>query len=165
MGALKLRPKPEKRKRVRVERRVHRDRLHAGRVFRVKPNPREPFIVEVRLARDGRRMRDLMNFHDGPELAAGRECMGLVRTWHSPRTRRAGITRCRQLVARMYLNVRDLRDRPSEIVAHECTHAAMGYARLKRANLGYMVGEEVLAHAVGQLVRQVNAACFASEVW
>jgi hypothetical protein len=136
-------------------------------VFRVKPDHREPYIVEVRLAQDGRRMRDLMNYHDGPELSneIERNCMGLVRSWHSPRLRRAGITRARHLVARMYLNVRDLRDRPSEIVAHECTHAGMAYARLRCANLGYMAGEEVLAHAVGRLVREVNKCCYAAGVW
>lgn len=159
--------KHQKRKRIKVERSVHRDRLSAGRVHRVHPDPSLPFIVEVRLARDRRRMRDLMNFHDGEKAAASceRECMGLVRTWHQPRTRRAGIVRRRGLVARMYLNVRDLQARPSEIVAHECAHAGMGWARFQRANLNYMTGEEVLAYAVGNLVRQVNRVCFAEKVW
>lgn len=159
--------KSQKRKRIKVERAVHRNRLSAGRVHRVYPDPSRPFVVEVRIARDGRRMRGLMNFHDGEKLAASceRNCMGLVRTWHHPMTRRAGVVRARNIVARMYLNVRDLQARPSEIVAHECAHAGMGWARLQRANLDVMPGEEVLAYAVGHLVRQVNRVCFAERVW
>lgn len=159
--------KHQKRKRIKVERSVHRNRLSAGRVNRVHPDPSRPFIVEVRIARDGRRMRGLMNFHDGERLAASceRNCMGLVRTWQHPKTRRAGIVRARGIVARMYLNVRDLRARPSEIVSHECAHAGMGWARFQRANLNHMHGEEVLAYAVGNLVRQVNRVCFAEKVW
>lgn len=161
------RPKPQRRQRQKLERRVHRDRLRPARVYRVQPDPEHPCVVEVRIAQDGRRMRESMNFHDGQRLSAGveRNCMGLVRTWHSPRQRRAGITRQRFLVARMYLNVRDLRERPSEIVSHECTHAAMAYARLRRANLDVMPGEEVLAHSVGRLVQQVNRVCYAMGVW
>lgn len=65
----------------------------------------------------------------------------------------------------MFLNVRDLRDRPSEIVAHECAHAAMAWARLQHARLWRMDGEEVLCYAVGHLVKQVNRVCFAHGVW
>jgi hypothetical protein len=164
---MKKRIKPQKRMRKKVERLVARERLMAGRVHRVKPNPNEPYIVEVRLARDRLRMRQLMSYHDGPELDAEveRECGGLVRTWYGKRTKTPGLVRPRFMVARMYLNVKDLQDRPSEIVAHECTHAAMGYARLKRAHLGYMHGEEVLAYAVGHLTREVNNVCYAAGVW
>jgi hypothetical protein len=160
-------PKPQKRKRMKVERKVHRERLSAGRVYRVYPDFRRPFVVELRLARDGRRMRGLMDFHDGKKLAdeVERECMGLVRTWWGPRTRRAGVVRRRQMVARMYLNVRDLRAHPSEIVPHECVHAAMAWARFQRVNLNVMPGEEIMAHAAGRLVVQINRICFAEKVW
>lgn len=161
------RPKPKKRKRIKIERIVHRNRLSAGRTYRVTPDYRRPFVVELRLARDGRRMRGLMNFHDGQKQAEGveRTCMGLVRTWWHPRLRLSGICRPRGVVARMYLNVRDLRERPSEIVSHECVHAAMAWARFQRANLNLMVGEEVMAHAAGRLVAQINRICFAEKVW
>lgn len=69
------------------------------------------------------------------------------------------------IVARVYLNKRDLRCSPGEIISHECTHAGMGYARLERANLKYMRGEEVLAHAVGRMVAQLNRVCYAEKVW
>lgn len=164
---MKKRPKPQKRKRMKIERTVHRNRLSAGRVYRVWPDYRRPFVVELRLARDGRRMRGLMNFHDGQKHADSveRNCMGLVRSFWDPKTRRPGIVRPRQVVARMYLNVRDLRERPSEIVSHECVHAAMAWARFQRANLNLMVGEEVMAHAAGRLVTQINRICFAEKVW
>lgn len=67
--------------------------------------------------------------------------------------------------ARMFLNVKDLKARPSEIVAHECGHAAMAWARLQRANLRQMLGEEVMCYALGRLVAQVNRVCFASGAW
>jgi hypothetical protein len=161
------RPKPQKRKRAKVDRRVHRDRTRPGRVFRVRPDPVSPVVVEIRITKDRRRMREAMEFHDGRELADWCEtkCMGLVRSWHSPRTGRHTVTRNRHLLARMYLNERDLRYRPSEIVAHECTHAGMAWARLRRANLRVMPGEEVLCHGVGRLVSQVNRVCFAHGVW
>lgn len=164
---MKKRPKPQRRVRQTFERTVHRNRLHAGRVYRVWPDPSHRCVVEVRIARDARRMRDLMNFHDGQ--ACFNECernvAGLVRTWHWRRGRRSAVLRPRGLLARMYLNVRDLRGRPNEIVSHECTHAAMAYARLVGANLSVMPGEEVLAHAVGRLTKQVIRICFAAGVW
>lgn len=160
------RPKLQKRKRMKRERVVPPEKLSVGRVFRVKPDPSAPFIVEIRIARDNRRMRGLMHVHDGKELAESteRECMGLVRTWHWKQSGTARV-RPRQLVARVYLNERDLRARPSEIVAHECGHAAMGWARLKRAHLGAMEGEEVMCYALGRLVAQVNRVCYAHGVW
>jgi hypothetical protein len=94
-----------------------------------------------------------------------REVAGLVRTWYGKHTRRPGVVRPGQLVARMYLNRVDLRKRPGEIVSHECGHAAMGWARFRQANLHLMDGEEVMCHALGQLVKQVNRICYAEGVW
>lgn len=162
------RAKPQKREFKTVERAIHRDRLRPARVFRVRPEPALPwFHVEVRISKSRRAMRGEMSYCDGQEFAmtVERECMGLVRTWWSPRTRRAGITRKHGLVARIYLNTPDLRSKPSEIVSHECTHAGMAWARFRRANLHNMPGEEVLAYAVGRLVQQVNRVCFAHGVW
>lgn len=145
---------------------MHRDRAKPGRVFRLHPNESMPFVVELRIARDRRRMREAIDFHDGKKAADSveSECMGLVRTWHSRRLK-VSVTRPRLLVARIYLNERDLRAKPSELVAHEATHAGMGWARLRRAQLGHMPGEEVLCYAVGVLVHQINRACYAHGVW
>ncbi len=164
---MKKRPKPEKHKQLKVEPKVHRDRLRPSRVCRVYPDPDAPFVVEVRISKHRRAMRDEINFHEGEEFAktVSRDCMGLVRSWWGPRTRRLGVLRARRIVARVFLNVKDLRARPSEIVAHECGHAAMAWARIQRANLNHMAGEEVMCYAVGHLVRQVNYFCFAYKVW
>lgn len=144
--------------------RVHRNRVMPARVFRVMPDPGLPFIVEVRIARNRRHMIDEMRRVDDFIDGDWSRTQGLVRSWSSKRDGSA-VYRPRGLVARMYLNVADLRKRPSEIVAHECTHAGMAWARLRRANLRHMPGEEVLCHAVGQMVRQVNSVCYAHGVF
>jgi hypothetical protein len=138
----------------------------AARVFRVKPDPSKPFHVEVRIARTRLLMNGEQRRLDHEEREDPRT-MGLVRHWLQRRGRRVAryVVRPRGLIARMYLNVNDLRARPSEIVSHECTHAGMAWARLRGANLRVMAGEEVLCHAVGRLVAQVNRVCFAMKVW
>ena len=92
------------------------------------------------------------------------ETQGMVRHWYGKVTGRFSI-RPRGIIARMYLNERDLQNRPSEIVAHECTHAGMAWARLRSAKLNHMPGEEVLCHAVGQMVKQVNHYLYAFGVF
>lgn len=92
---------------------------------------------------------------------------GLVRTYWN-RVSGRQVTRPAaqgRVVARMFLNLHGLRKRPSEIVAHECAHAGMAYARHCRANLSVMPGEEVLCYAVGRLVKQLNRVCYAHRVW
>ena len=138
-------------------------RATAARVFRIHPDPLRPFVVEVRLARNRRHMREEMLRIDGHR--EGVDTQGLVRHWFSKIDRDRFAIRPRGIVARMYLNTKDLRDRPSEIVAHECTHAGMAWARLAKANLRNMSGEEVLCHAVGQMVKQVNYHLYAFGVF
>jgi hypothetical protein len=168
---LQRKPRPQKKQRQRIERSVHRDRLRPSRVFRVRPDKSRPFVVEVRISKHRSAMRDEMSFHEGAEFAmtVERECMGLVRSWWGPRTRRAGVVRPRGVVARMFLNTRDLRNHPSTIVPHESTHAAMAWARFRGVSLdraqSSMPDEEVIAYAVGDLVRQINRVCFAHGVW
>jgi hypothetical protein len=137
----------------------------------VRPDESRQFVVEVRISKDRRAMRNEMNFHEGQAFAmtVERECMGLVKSWWSPRTRRAGILQRGGTVARMFLNVKDLRAKPSTIVPHECTHAAMAWARFCGVGIGRaqrcMPSEEVIAYAVGDLVRQVSRVCYAHGVW
>ena len=110
-------------------------------------------------------MREATDYHEGPDLAEkDRGCMGLVMSYHS-RIEGRPVIRPRGMIARMYLNVRDLRARPSEIVSHECGHAAMAWARIRGANLRVMPGEEVMCHALGHLVRQCNYHLYAMKVW
>lgn len=164
---MKRRPKPQRRTRAKVERNVPRARLYPARMFRAKPDPSRPFIVQVFIARDRRRMRQAISRHEGSDFAATveQECMGLVRHSYWARQGWRFAISPGQVVARMFLNVRDLRERPSEIVSHECGHAAMAWARFSRANLGHMVGEEVMCYALGRLVAQVNRSCYAHGVW
>lgn len=146
------------------KRRIHANRITPARVFRVRPDPGAPFIVEVRIARSRRRMLDEMRRLDGAEDIED-ECMGLVRSWHYPSLRGAARLRAGRMVARMYLNVPDLRERPSEIVAHECAHAGMAWARWRGVNIKDMKGEEVMCYAVGRLVKQINAIGYSMGVW
>jgi hypothetical protein len=128
------------------------------------PDESLPFHVEVRISRTRRRMLDEMRRCDGVDASIGPDTQGLVRHWMSKINGRFTV-RPRGMVARMYLNVADLRVRPSEIVSHECTHAGMAWARIRGANLKHMPGEEVLCYAVGAMVKQVNRACYAHGVW
>lgn len=148
-----------------VDRLTHRNRVMPSRVFRVRPDPDRPFHVEVRIAGSRRRMREEMGRLEGAKAIEGPDCMGLVRSYYAKRTRRDAVIRPGGMVARMFLNVRDLRAKPGEIVSHECTHAGMAWARLQRADLKRMPGEEVLCYAVGRMVAQINRIGYAHGVW
>lgn len=150
---------------VKVDRLTHRNRVQPARVFRVRPDTDRPFHVEVRIAATRRRMREEIGRLEGARAIESADCMGLVRSYYGKRTRRDAVIRPGGLVARMFLNVRDLRKKPGEIVSHECTHAGMAWARLQRADLKRMPGEEVLCYAVGRLVAQVNRIGYAHGVW
>lgn len=133
-------------------------------LFRVKPDQSKRFIVEVRIARTRRLMRHEMARFGCNDVDA--KTQGLVRSYYSSVTRHQRPVAVRSwVIARMFLNRKDLTKRPSEIVAHECTHAGMAWARHRRANLAVMPGEEVLCYAVGELVKQVNRICYAAKVW
>lgn len=130
-----------------------------SRRFEVKPDPALPYIVEVRIARSRAHMRGEMMRIDGHTDDPRTE--GLCRHWYDRRSGQT-IARPRGIVARIYLNAQGLSGRPSEITSHECCHAAMAWARFKRANLHYMEGEEVMCYALGRLVAQVNRICYAA---
>ena len=69
------------------------------------------------------------------------------------------------VIARMFLNARDLRRNGMEIISHESAHAGMAWAEFRKANLAVMSGEEVMAYAVGRIARQVNKICQTASVW
>ena len=142
-------------------RRVHRSRLYPARVWRLKPDPALPYVVELRVSRNNRCMQqEQIRFGDNkPDPRAAGSCY----FWFSTTTRderpklRAGL-----IVARILLNVHQLRDQPSELPAHECTHAGIAWARYRRADVFETGGgEEVLAYAVGRLVVQANRVLYA----
>lgn len=146
------------------DRLTHRNRAMPARLVRVHPCPGLPFHVEVRIARNRRHMREEVRRVDGDGGDLGGDCMGMVRSYTESITGR-DIVRPRGMVARMYLNAKDLQRKPGEIVSHECTHAGMAWARVRRADLSRMSGEEVLCYAVGRLVAQVNSALYACGVF
>lgn len=163
---MKRRAKPERRQFAKVVRLVHRNRTYPARLFRVKPDPSRPFVVEVRVSRNRQRMTEEIGRCDGARavLDAGQDAMGMVRSYYST-TKRRPVMLPGGIVARMFINVADLRNRPGEIVSHECGHAAMAWARLQRADLSRMAGEEVMCYALGRLVAQVNRVCYSAGVF
>lgn len=150
----------------------HPERCQPARVFRVHPDmDRRQFVVEVRIARNMRRMREAMVQAGFPSYATNDTEGHVISRTHNPRGRLYN----GRIVARMFLNQKGLRQRPSEIVAHECAHAAMAWARLRKADLSKMGhgtwkkrksdGEELLCYSVGELVEQVSRVCFSAGVW
>jgi hypothetical protein len=156
----------QKPQRCRPQRRVttiHRIRLTPARLFRIYPDPDEypQAVVEVRFCRDTRRLCDSIR-QCGWDLRHGDgESAGLVKSFGRTGSGRQSMLRGR-VVAQMWLSVRALQHRPSEITSHECGHAAMAWARWRGANLGVMPGEEVMCYALGRLVAQLNRVCYAS---
>lgn len=140
---------------------------YPSRLFRVRCHHSLPGTIEVRIARTRRQMLEDIIGWSAPGEPITPNTLGQVSSYFYTRGRRfiGAKMRPNYVVGRMFLNAQDLRRKPSEIVAHECTHAAMAWARLRRANLNHMPGEEVLAHAAGLLVRQVNSVCYAANAF
>jgi hypothetical protein len=65
-------------------------------------------------------------------------------------------------IATVLLNEVDLLNRPSEIGAHEMTHAAMVFMRVRGVDpMKGMPEEEALCYTVGELVKQLNCIFYA----
>lgn len=138
---------PPREKRQRLPTRASRAQIHY-----LRPDPDKPHRVKVYISPTRLHMRTTVRFVEGKDHGLG--CMGQVWSWGVGRTERP---RCKPgtIVARMYLNAVDLRAMPTEITTHECGHAAMAWARLRRANLSKMPGEEVMCYALGHMNRQL----------
>lgn len=145
------------------QRTMHEDRIKVGHVLRVMPDPALPhFYVLVRVAHNRAHMHRVIRWAAPhcDEVRRGRmECLGMV---FSRGRRGSGVSINRGyrsgIVAHMFLNRQDLARQPTTILSHEATHAGMAWARMRRANLAHMPGEEVLCYAVGELVRQLGSA-------
>lgn len=149
--------KPQKRERVKVRVRKKAERLPVrlaiAQHFTLRPDPVMPHVVQLFISPDNRHMRKVSEFKDGhADLCA--ETMGAVRTFRNRITGKP-VVRPGLVVARMFLNKRDIQARGSEIAAHECGHAAMAWARLRRADLATMDGEETMCYALGRMHRQL----------
>lgn len=153
-----------KRKRTKVIHKLANRERVAARRWVIPIEPGRPFKMELRIARTAHLMRtEVMRLH-GPGKDMGPECRGAVlhyvhRFGHKHRVVR------NQVVCVMYLNAKDIQDDGANIIAHECTHAGLAYARNRRANLDHMPGEEVAAYAVGRLTREVCAIARHMRIW
>lgn len=146
---------------------LHTKRCPAARVFRVLPDPKRPhLVVEVRIARDARRMREAAVRQGIAGPWQHLDAAAFVHAWfsHSETGRRRWRTRPRGVVAHVFLNLRDLRARPAEVVAHEATHAALAFVRV--APVAHPDrDEEPLAYAVGRLADAFNHCGYLAGAW
>ncbi|MES2320190.1 MAG: hypothetical protein V4631_22155 [Pseudomonadota bacterium] len=146
-----------------IHKQADRERV-AARRWVISIEVGRPFKLELRIARTAHLMRtEVMRLH-GPGKDMGPECRGAVlhyqhRFGHKHRVVRG------QVVCAMYLNAKDIQDDGANIIAHECTHAGLAYARNRRADLDHMPGEEVAAYAVGRLTREVCAIARYMRIW
>lgn len=154
------RPKPERRVRRKAERPLALARVMPARRYRVWPDAaRFPhLVVEVRLCRDMRRLRQAYRWSCDPEPK--QLVGGGVESWHIVQSGRPVLQRG-GVVARLYLNRREVMERWTEVPAHECGHAAMAWARWCRANLAEMPGEEVMCYALGRMTAQLMRVLWA----
>lgn len=133
-----------------------------ARRWTLEPEPGRPFKVELRVARTRHLMRTEVKRLTGTEV--GPECRGAVTHYRHKFGHVHRVTPS-QRVAIMFLNAKDIQDDGANIIAHECTHAGLAYARNRRANLAHMPGEEVAAYAVGYMMRQVCAITRHMRIW
>lgn len=159
-----------KRAKVRKDWRLPRDRTKPGRVLlRLLVGHGSPAMLEVRVARDRRRFVEAVNFHECQKTAdhmddgSGPAFACVVHTWASKikRSPKSLVTRgpTGKLFARMYLSIPILRKHGIEIVAHECGHAALAWARHRKADLE-RDEENDFAYPLGLMVNEILAAIY-----
>lgn len=150
---------------VRVREKVRRmpSRMPRMRIQYVKPDPNKPHRVQVLISPTPAHMHEtIVRLEGGPPVEP--RVAGMVRHYTSKITGRF-VVRPGHMIARMFLNVRDLRHNGAEIMSHECGHAAMAWARLRNANLKRMVGEEVMCYALGRMMQQVNHISYVMRIF
>lgn len=153
------------RPRPRVER-LPVPRLSQARVYHVLPGHWDysmagwPGVtMEVRIAPTQRAMRAaiIASGAGDPGPDCGGMCASVIRVSDNSITRNR-----RGRIATIFLNEEDLIGKPSEVLAHEATHAAMVFCRYRGVDpMAGMGQEEVLAYTVGVLVRQLNKIFYA----
>jgi hypothetical protein len=133
------------------------------KTFRISPDPSRCEVVEVRILPTARAMQAAFQIYEHRDCLAATDHLvqGRCQSWHCNFSGRA-LLRPGLVVARIYYSVADLRKKPSEISSHEVGHAAMAYARWLGIDLSRMKGEEVMVHALGRMVAQVNRILYAA---
>lgn len=146
-----------------IHKQAARERV-AARRWVIAIESGRPFKMELRIARTAHLMRtEVMRLH-GPGKDMGPNCRGAVLHYVHRFSHKHRVVRG-QVVCVMYLNAKDIQDDGANIIAHECTHAGLAYARNRRVNLDDMPGEEVAAYAVGRLTREVCAIARQMRIW
>lgn len=132
-----------------------------SRRFMVKPDPNRVQCFEVRVFRTRRDMQagwqlyENQKFKPNDDLCMGR-CNSYGGHWRN-KTHDRKVMLWRYAIGRIYYNAQDLLARPAEIMSHEVTHAAMGWARYVKADLSQMAGEEIMCYAQGIMTMWVNS--------
>jgi len=142
--------------------------------------PGRPHLVELRYARTKSLRRAEMRRLDHCTSLdrSGASCI----SWSIKTTGRPTINKPRRVVARIYVDKQTLmRMGAPEILAHECTHAGVAWARFRgakidersnRQRVGKPIGErvanddeELLCYAVGRLVQRLNNWLYAQGLY
>lgn len=147
-----------------IEREVPRERVHGGQQIRIHPDPDRPrWYVLVRVTRTRRGMRHAIRGTTAYSMDCEieRRVMGMTFSRGSYRRWRLNRDWRPDCVAVIYMNRADLAQEPNNIAAHEIAHAALAWARMQRADLSKMEGEEVVCYAVGYMQAQFVRAAYA----
>lgn len=145
--------RPPREKRGREKRQRIPTRASRAQVHYLRPDPDKPHRVQVFISPTRLHMRATVRFKEAEDVSCAGTA-GMVQHYSSKVTGRY-VVRPGLIIARMFLNAVDLRVKPTEITTHECGHAAMAWARLRRADLSKMPGEEVMCYALGHMNRQL----------
>jgi len=137
------------------------------RVYRLQPDYANPLVrVEVRLFRTQHAMLEAHRVSEGRRHRLSLEdCWtdGWCKSYYSRITRvDRPVLIWRHVVARIYLCAPAVARRRVEVPTHEVGHAAMAYARYRRANLSVMEGEEVMCYALGRMITQLTSVLHAT---
>ncbi len=159
------RPRPQRRTRQRRTKDRRLGHLRVGRVYRIHPDAEDwpRAVVEVRIVRSRVHLAESIRQQGLTAPPAWQQTHGCVQSFNSRFGRPAYVNG--RIVAQMWLCAKDVQSNPADLIAHECGHAAMAWARLRAANLGKMPGEEVMCYALVRMANQVNRALHAYGLW
>lgn len=128
------------------------------RIYRLKPDPSFKLVnVEVRLFRSQIEMNMGRYAYEGRTANfSDHRTLGFCCDYYRKTGQRQPRLIWRHVVARVYMNVKDIRREPVDLPIHELGHAALAYARYRRADLKTIEGEEVACYALGRMAAQLN---------
>lgn len=149
---------PAKRKRVKRKPDPHIDRGVAARLNRIAFA--HGYIGEVWLTHNRWQMNAVAKRIN--TQSPGHDAMAAVHGWHSRIDLKTQVTH-RRKVFRMVFNRKDLERIPGDIVAHESTHAALVWLRVRKSFP--WDDEEDIADAVGGIAQRVANILYPQRCW